>query len=125
MSRWKPYTQEELKLLSSQNLTLPNSHLMICTHCNNQTVHVYIHDLEENPTKTAEWFWCSTCKRYVHHRVALLSCVYKYNDPLKENNHLNKLLLTGDAWYDFLDSLCDNEIFPQNISLKNKRNFRG
>lgn len=118
MAKWCPFTIEELQMLAAQKLTLAEAHMMVCPHCKEQTIRVYIHDLPVNPTKTAEWIWCKTCMRFAHYRVAALSKEYRYNDPLDKSEYRGKDLLTGDKWYDFLNGLYDSGDLPQEITKR-------
>ena len=119
MPKWIPFTPEELQRLAAQQLTLSEAHLMTCPHCSLSSVRLYIHDLPVNSRKTAEWLWCSACKRYTHHTVGTLSHAYQYNDPLLEKEeHKNKDLFSGDKWYDFLEDLYKRGELPQVITIR-------
>jgi len=118
MANYSAYLPHELEQISAQNLSLAEITQTNCPVCHNQTIRIYIHDLDHSRTKSAEWIWCHVCRKYAHHRVGLLPMKYQYSDPLTDERFNDNLCLTGDKWYEFLNSLYDRGVLPQTISKR-------
>lgn len=119
MKKWTAFLPEEIRIMASQSKTLLENSERQCPCCGKVSIRSYYHELNISMLVGASWAWCYNCKRYTHSRIAPLSKIYIFDDPIKDNMQLE---FPGNEWYEYLNSLWDKGVLPQTFKLKEEKN---
>jgi hypothetical protein len=117
MTRWIPYTPNELDQLVANRVPLESREQRVCPACGQQAVRRYYHEVHSagrgHPVGMS-YSWCSNCHRYTSSTGVPLSPDYEFDDPSDGSDELARLRrkdLIG--LLDHLDALWTSGVLPQ------------
>ena len=113
VSRWKPFSQEEISIMGANAKANPKSREDTsekkCPSCSQNSVRNYYREY----SRGVSWCWCRTCHKYIHFSIAPLSKAYIFNDPIADVPEM-----AGFKWYEFLDLKWEEGVLPQVFKKK-------